>query len=107
MHPPNFFDEAGLVGGGEPKLLTTATRSVDARDGTQWRVREARADNVPGAWGPHCLIFDSGMICRRIWRYPADWASLTEEALLALMERLTLPASAAGSMTSAQSISQR
>jgi hypothetical protein len=72
---------------GQPKLETLAQRLVYAEDGTRWRVREARAHDVPGAEAPSCLIFDAGNVCRRLWRYPEQWTELSDGSLLAIMER--------------------
>jgi len=72
---------------GQPKLETLAQRLVCAEDGTRWRVREARAHDVPGAEAPSCLIFDAGTVCRRVWRYPERWADLADGSVLAIMER--------------------
>ena len=72
---------------GQPKLETLAQRLIFAEDGTRWRVREARAHDVPGAEAPSCLIFDAGNVCRRLWRYPEEWTELSDGSLLALMER--------------------
>ena len=72
---------------GQPKLETVDQRLVHAKDGTRWRVREALAHDVPGAEASSCLIFDAGFVCRRVWRYPADWSEFDDLALLAIMER--------------------
>jgi hypothetical protein len=72
---------------GQPKLETLAQRLIFAEDGTRWRVREARAHDVPGAEAPSCLIFDAGNVCRRLWRYPEEWTELPDGSLLAMMER--------------------
>ncbi|MEP7086470.1 MAG: hypothetical protein ABI884_03970 [Gemmatimonadota bacterium] len=72
---------------GQPKLETVAQRLVCSEDGTRWRVREARAHDVPGAEAPACLIFDAGHVCRRVWHYPAEWIDLPEPSLLAIIER--------------------
>jgi len=72
---------------GQPKLETLAQRLIFAEDGTRWRVREARAHDVPGAEAPSCLIFDAGNVCRRLWRYPEEWTELSDGSLLAMMER--------------------
>lgn len=54
--------------------------------GATWKVTEAAVHDVPGAEAPHCLIFDSAAVCRRLWNYPADWALLPDEEVLTLME---------------------
>jgi hypothetical protein len=68
-------------------LETLTQRLVYSEDGTRWRVREARAHDVPGAEAPCCLIFDAGHICRRVWRYPAEWTTLPDVSVLAIMDR--------------------
>jgi hypothetical protein len=72
---------------GQSKLETVAERLVYAQDGIRWRVREALAHDVPGAEASSCLIFDGRFVCRRVWRYPAEWSELDDLALLAIMER--------------------
>lgn len=69
-----------------PKLETLAEREIYSDTGTAWRVREARAIEVPGAVASTCLIFDSGEACRRFWRYPAEWRRLSAVELLAIMD---------------------
>ena len=76
---------------GQPKLETVEQRLVYAADGTQWRVREARAFDVPGALSSSCLIFDAGHVCRRVWSYPEQWSSLADLSLLEVMERIRRP----------------
>lgn len=70
----------------QPKLETLAQRVVYAEDGTRWRVREARAHDVPGAFADSCLIFDAGYVCRRIWKVPPQWTTLPDAALLELID---------------------
>lgn len=70
----------------QPKLETLAEREILSTTGTAWRVREARAIEVPGAEASTCLIFDSGQSCRRLWRYPAEWRQLSAVELLAIMD---------------------
>jgi hypothetical protein len=70
----------------DSRLETLAQREVYAEDGTRWRVREARAHDVPGAEGPSCLIFDAGAVCRRLWNYPDQWTELPDRALLDIIE---------------------
>jgi hypothetical protein len=53
--------------------------------GVTWSVREADTTRVPGARAPTCLIFETPGYARRAWRYPTDWRSLDDEALLLLM----------------------
>lgn len=60
-------------------------REIYSSTGTTWRVREARAIDVPGATASTCLIFDSGNRCTRLWRYPAEWFLMSAEQLLAIM----------------------
>jgi hypothetical protein len=54
-------------------------------DRSQWRVYEVSALAVPGAPATYCLIFDSDVVVRRCWTYPADWAQLDDRALWALL----------------------
>jgi hypothetical protein len=64
---------------------TIRRRSIRDSAGTLWLVAELDARHVPGAVGPTCLVFDSQMTCRRYWHYPADWISLDDDRVLALM----------------------
>jgi hypothetical protein len=72
---------------GEARFELLERRDFHAPDGIRWRVQEALAFDIPGAFGPSCLIFDSAAACHRLWTYPADWAALPVLALLALSER--------------------
>ena len=69
----------------EPKLETLEEREIHSSTGTTWRVREARAIDVPGAEAPTCLIFESDKSCTRFWKYPTEWIELSAAQLLALM----------------------
>jgi hypothetical protein len=60
-------------------------RTIRDRAGTLWLIAELDARHVPGAVALTCLIFDSQAVCRRYWHFPANWSSLDDESLLALM----------------------
>ena len=53
--------------------------------GATWLVAELDARDVPGALALTCLVFDSQSVCRRFWKYPANWTALDDAGLLALM----------------------
>lgn len=53
----------------------------------RWTVREVKADAVPGASAPRCLICESDDVVRRIWRYPVNWLLLSDEELLRICDR--------------------
>jgi hypothetical protein len=54
--------------------------------GREWRVYEWTAGDVSPVAGQASLIFDTDGIVRRLWRYPAGWNGLSDEALLGLMD---------------------
>lgn len=54
------------------------------RDGERWTITEVDARDVPGARGDYCLICESDLSVRRLWKYPADWHRVEDEKLLAL-----------------------
>jgi hypothetical protein len=58
-----------------------------ARGPRRWIVREVDAQTVPGAAAPRCLICESDDVVRRIWRYPENWRSLTDDELLRICDR--------------------
>ncbi|MDQ2767561.1 MAG: hypothetical protein M3Y30_10435 [Gemmatimonadota bacterium] len=60
-------------------------RTIRDAAGTLWLIAELDARQVPGATALTCLVFDSDSVCRRYWHFPADWLSLDDESLLALM----------------------
>jgi hypothetical protein len=62
-------------------------RTIRDSSGTLWQIAELDARDVPGAFAPHCLVFDSQAICRRYWKYPADWFELSDVRLLDLMSQ--------------------
>ena len=62
-------------------------RSVwDAAASREWRVWAADCRAVPGHRRDRCLIFDCGTTVRRVWSYPDDWARLSDDALLAILD---------------------
>ncbi len=68
------------------RLEVVLRREIVDQSGARWGVMEARVHDVPGAESSHCLIFDSANVCRRLWRYPAEWARLPAEVVLTLMD---------------------
>lgn len=67
------------------ELARTQGRSILV-DGVEWCVYEL----PPGMYdrrGPATLVFESHDIFRRIRGYPADWRSLSDEALFAVSLR--------------------
>jgi hypothetical protein len=68
------------------ELARTNGRTVLV-DGVEWRVYEM----PPGMYdrrGPATLIFESHDVFRRIRTYPADWRTLSDEALYAISLRV-------------------
>ncbi|HWC46155.1 MAG TPA: hypothetical protein VG868_08585 [Casimicrobiaceae bacterium] len=59
-----------------------ATRILTDEEGRLWRVRE-----VSFADAPPSLIFDSEMGFRRVRAFPANWRSLSDDALFELSWR--------------------
>ena len=55
--------------------------------GIEWRVYEIPAGQRGLIDVPSSLVFDSMAVARRVYDYPANWASLTDDALCALCER--------------------
>jgi hypothetical protein len=52
----------------------------------EWTVREVDAHRIPGALMPSCLICETSDVVRRLWRYPKNWRSLTDDELWRLIE---------------------
>lgn len=52
-----------------------------------WTVRELDAHGMPGARGARCLVFETAGCVRRVWNYPAAWATLPASALVRLASR--------------------
>lgn len=59
-------------------------RDIVDREGRPWTVRELDGTVVPGSRGARCLVVETHGAVRRFWRYPADWATLDDAALLRL-----------------------
>jgi len=66
--------------------VTRNQRTIQ-HDDEYWTVREVDARGVPGAVSASCLIGESSNVVRRLWRYPTDWGSLTDDELWSLLER--------------------
>lgn len=58
---------------------------VDAH-GRAWRVYERISSALSPLPGRRSLIFDTEGMVRRVWRYPLAWNSLSDDALLSLMD---------------------
>ena len=80
--PPAPAATAGV--GEHPAVSHDDSRQLRDAAGRVWWVREMDASRVPGARAPRCLVFDSDVAVRRVWRYPADWRALTDATLRAL-----------------------
>ncbi len=61
-------------------------RHVEDRHGREWQVYERISSAYSPTVGRRSLVFDTDGMVRRLWRYPASWALLSDEALLDLME---------------------
>lgn len=67
---------------------TTVHTFLDEQ-GESWDVCELEPPpGTPWAKGPHFLLFESGPVARRVWRYPPDWATLDDGALSRLKDQL-------------------
>ena len=70
------------------RVIDGVARIVPADEGSavfeSWTIRELDTSVVVGAPAPRCLVFESNAMVRRVWRYPADWATLPADALLRL-----------------------
>jgi hypothetical protein len=62
------------------------------RQGVRWAVHEASAARTPGAQASRCLIFDSEGIVRRLWAFPEQWAQLSDQEILGLLDAPPTPA---------------
>ena len=67
---------------------STAPSSREARifrdgSGVTWWVHEVAGEHL-GTAGAMCLLVVSASELRRVWKYPADWRSLTPDQLLGL-----------------------
>jgi hypothetical protein len=66
--------------------VSQTTNRLIQRGSVHWSLREVDARRVPGARAPKCLICESTDVIRRLWVYPDDWKSLTDDALWTLCE---------------------
>lgn len=53
------------------------------RSGVEWTVREV---DTPQSWARagRCLVLNSRECVRRVWIYPANWGTMSADALLRL-----------------------
>jgi len=69
---------------------TSSSVSFDERllqhGNDQWTVREVDAHQTPGAPSQSCLICESSDVIRRLWRYPQNWRSLSDDELWRLVD---------------------
>jgi hypothetical protein len=70
----------------------SAPVSRDARifrdaNGVTWWVHEVNGEYL-GTVGATCLLVVSAHELRRVWKFPADWRSLSAEELLRLPQKL-------------------
>ncbi len=61
------------------------------RDEVTWFVREVDARRVPGARADRCLIYETEGVVRRVWAFPTDWTTLSDDALWKLIEAVASP----------------
>ena len=77
---------AGAGSAPSPNDGTPASREARIfRDGNgvTWWVHEVAGEHL-GTAGAMCLLVVSACELRRVWKYPADWRSLSAEQLLTL-----------------------
>ena len=67
----------------DPAIGTNAPRSFVDAEGVRWRVYERQVDDYDRRSGMS-LIFASEGAVRRVRNFPADWSSLSDQALIAL-----------------------
>lgn len=73
----------------------SAVRRFSDRSGTHWRVFQVRRlvledrDYLGEEWRSGWLVFESSLEKRRLAPVPADWSSLTDDALDRLCESAT------------------
>ena len=79
---------------------SSRTRQIIDAQGREWRVYERTASDHSPMTGRPSLVFDTEGIVRRLWRYPAEWASLSDADLLGLMD--TIGIGAASEMVNAR-----
>jgi hypothetical protein len=82
--------DSRVVGTLPPELLEDAEQAPAPRPIRQfvdraervWAVRQCDCGGrVPGARGDRCLVFEHDLAWRRVWQFPADWASLSDTEL--------------------------
>ena len=66
----------------EDAPATVSPHMVRDASGIRWRVTEVRGDQVPGARGGACLVFECDTAIRRVWHYPAAWRDLPPTELI-------------------------
>ena len=64
-------------------------RQLRDSQGREWRVYERTATDMSPMAGHRSLVFDTEGIVRRLWRYPATWASLPDAELAGLMDSVS------------------
>ena len=75
--PGNVHNDASPPTSREARIFRDAS-------GVTWWVHEVAGEHL-GTAGAQCLLIVSANELRRVWKYPADWRSLTPGELLALM----------------------
>jgi hypothetical protein len=80
--------DSGQVRATSASTIACARRTFIDADGRGWSVREVDMTGLVWARGPHCLVFDTDGLVRRVWTYPADWANLSNDALVVLSAAL-------------------
>jgi hypothetical protein len=68
------------------KVESTNQRTLQ-HGNQQWTVRESDARAVPGARHTSCLICESSDVVRRLWKFPTDWRSLSDDELWKLVNQ--------------------
>ncbi|AHG92242.1 hypothetical protein J421_4707 (plasmid) [Gemmatirosa kalamazoonensis] len=63
----------------------SVVRELRDDDGTWWQVYEWIAPEQSPFPGERSLVFDAGLVLRRLKAFPASWPTLADGELLALM----------------------
>lgn len=70
-----------------PRRVQSTDQRTLQHGSQQWTVRESDARAVPGARNTSCLICESSDVVRRLWTYPTDWRTLSDEELWRLVNQ--------------------
>jgi len=66
----------------KPEERDNRKRNILCRGAVHWLIVEMDCRGQPGVRAAHCLVCENTAVVRRVWQYPENWYSLSDDELI-------------------------